>query len=435
MSYLTLAAGLPNFSKAVISLWFRAPKASVVAASTHSVATQVPGFTILQNILPIVTFGQQQTSKIYRTPQKNVAVVHPYLPGEPAEGTRYDTAFYEEGESYNVDPSFVGLSCFSDGRFNVVFNIQMDNYMTLMATAHVTTRMDIWSGSDPDGPTGSPSTRGSGVVALPPNVGKAIIADASYVDNAQPEFFTVQTAQYFRPDQWHHLLLSFDVAGTVSVGTPFASSSCRLWYAIDDRDYRGAEHLGPYRDTGGRWGPDNLNPNAILTRNAWRFSGYDPDWEAIQYYQNQFVGLPFGNYHGGSIPTSSVALGIPADARYVDGIFRCEMAELQMWTGVTLDTGITSNRRAFVTADGQPVDPTEGTTDDPRGPAEKLLGKKPEILLHGDSEWASGHNTGTIGVLIDSEGNETDILSGQFKPTAKIEPWEPDPSLEEIPTA
>ena len=444
MSYLTLAAGIPDFSKAVISFWFRVPRESVIAAANASGIDAGgigigEGYTMLQQIIPLVTFGQQQVRTLYQEHLHDVAVLHPYTPpgadfSVPFPGTTYITPSYVYGGSYKEDPCFIGLLCNSDGTFSVVFKLQMDVSMSLGggAVTYATTRMDIWSGSDPSAPTDT--SLGSGFVGLFPNIGYSTIAAVPEVDNGELEFFQVQANKQYEPDIWHHVLLSFDVGGLISIGTPFASSECRLWYAIDDKDYRGAENLQPYRDTGGMWGPDNLDPNAILTRTAWRYSGYDPAWEATQYYKNHYIGLPSGTLSGVLVPSDEAPIGIPSSTAYMDGIFRCEMAEFQMWTGVTLDTGVISNRRAFVDEDGKPVVP-EGTEDDPRSPAGRLLGKEPEILLHGSSDWKVGHNTGTIGIEEDSEGNKVDIPEGQFKPTAKIEAWEPDPSLEETTTA
>jgi hypothetical protein len=423
VSYLTLKDGIPNFSQAVISLWFRAPKESVVAASANMVDSGTPNFPMLQKILLLVSFGKPQSSKFYRTPTRNVAEIHPYLPGEPDPATTYNTIYYEEGQPFHVDPSFIGLFCYPDAVPRLVFNLQMPDTMAISHSSFITTQMDIYSGSDPSAPVAEADVLGSGVVSLAPDVGVATIADASYADSPQPELFNVVTDIGIEPDQWHHLLLSFDVGGKVSIGTPFAASECRLWYAIDDKDYRGAQNLLPYRDIDGQWGPDTLNPNAVLTANVHRHSGSDPNWEAINYYMNHYIGLPSGSYDRGSIPSSGAELGLPASTRYKDAVFRVEMAEFQMWTGVTLDTGTEENRRAFVDADGYPVLPE--VRDGKPPPAEKLLGKRPDILLHGNGDWIDGTNTGSLG--IDDAGNL--IPSGQFKPTAKIISYEPDPSL------
>ena len=106
------------------------------------------------------------------------------------------------------------------------------------------------------------------------------------------------------------------------------------------------------------------------------------------------------------------------------------MAEFQLFTGVTLDTSVEENRRAFVDEDGVPVPPegkppTEDKPDGEKPPAEKLLGKRPDIVLHGSGDWSDGNNTGSLGV--DNDGDN--IPSGQFEPTGAIPSYTPDPSL------
>jgi hypothetical protein len=116
-----------------------------------------------------------------------------------------------------------------------------------------------------------------------------------------------------------------------------------------------------------------------------------------------------------SIPTAGHAIGIPASAHHVDHIMGCEMAELQIWSGKTLDTSIVSNRRLFITANGKPENMKK---------AEAALGR-PDIQLHGSSNWKAGKNTGRFGKTSDGDV----IPSGQFKRTAKIERYKPDPQV------
>ncbi|HEY1412395.1 MAG TPA: hypothetical protein VGF36_09645, partial [Rhodopila sp.] len=67
-------------------------------------------------------------------------------------------------------------------------------------------------------------------------------------------------------------------------------------------------------------------------------------------------------------------------------------------------------------------------------PAEELLGKKPNILLHGSRNWITGTNTGPPFVPDPSSpdpGNPIMIPDPDFAftPTGKIVPFSPDPSL------
>jgi hypothetical protein len=124
-----------------------------------------------------------------------------------------------------------------------------------------------------------------------------------------------------------------------------------------------------------------------------------------------------------------------------------------MWTGVTLDTGEEKNRRAFIDyerdvngnivtgADGKvtlksvpPVGqpPSDEHPDGQPAPADKLLGKRPEILLHGSSKWINGNNTGTAGV---NYNVDPPVIKpeGQFQPVAEIKAYTPDPTLQKEP--
>jgi hypothetical protein len=92
------------------------------------------------------------------------------------------------------------------------------------------------------------------------------------------------------------------------------------------------------------------------------------------------------------------------------------MAEFQMWTGISLDTGEEENRRLFIDFErddkGDPVD--EELKPVAPKVAEKALGKRPDVTLHGSSKWKAGRNAGT---------------AGQLKPTGRIITYKPDPNL------
>jgi len=255
---------------------------------------------------------------------------------------------------------------------------------------------------------------------------------------AKPEFFHVKTLAPITPDRWHHLLLSFDINIPITTRGPNinviagkqdwlnvsqgASSYARMWIAIDDVDYRGRTddegatryHLGPYSvdfdiSAGGPQG----DPNGILTAAGF---GVVRNGSAAITFGNQPMPVPTYNLAEPRIPSSTAGFGLPASAAYVESIYRVEMAELQMWTGIVLDTAILKNRRAFVDADGKPVNPIG---------AEELLGRKPEVMLHNSGKWKAGENTGTLDVNIDG-----DILpAGQFARTGGIEAYKPEPAI------
>ena len=101
------------------------------------------------------------------------------------------------------------------------------------------------------------------------------------------------------------------------------------------------------------------------------------------------------------------------------------MAELQIFTGVTLDTSVEKNRRAFINAKGQPVDEAYGVAKyrgiygpktpnvTPSAPI-KLLGRRPDVaIVRSARNWMSGF----------------DFNKTSFRPHGKIRPVKPDPVL------
>lgn len=118
---------------------------------------------------------------------------------------------------------------------------------------------------------------------------------------------------------------------------------------------------------------------------------------------------------GFSIPIKGNSIGIPVSAHHLKHNTGVEMGELQIWANQTLDTGDAAMRRLFIDKNGKPVNMKK---------AEEALGK-PDVKLRGTSNWKIGKNTGTAGM--DSAGKL--IKAGQFKPTAKIEKFKPDPQI------
>lgn len=125
-------------------------------------------------------------------------------------------------------------------------------------------------------------------------------------------------------------------------------------------------------------------------------------------------------YDGGpfTIPTNGHPIGIPTSTHHLNHNTGIEMAELQIWSGKTIDTGNVAMRRLFIDAEGKPVDMNE---------AEAVLGK-PDIKLHGSDNWKTGKNTGTTGVH-ETEDDTITIPEGQFEHHAKIDQFKPEPQL------
>jgi hypothetical protein len=478
MSFLTLPKGIPDFSKAVISLWFRVPNETMQKT----------------NRVSLIMFGK---------PQEGAEVHENFV--NLCGGDEFGEPFCPSVTSFSKDPPYDLGSCSitvncrnSDTRGYGVVEIWLQTKETATATgincydAAATapvpaTQEEINAWKE------LAQTPGSGWLfqewAIPPEPPDTVVTFSNNFVNAmgisdlsndpleaKPEFFVVKTLAHITPDSWHHLLLSFDLSEPISTSGPTvdviegqqywnnvsqgAESYAKMWYAIDDVDYRGRSteigddghtlhHMGPYSvdyvvPEGAAPGGTG-DPNGILTPTGWLVAR---NGSRSTTFGNQQLPRPVYNF-AAVLPVEDAEFGIPATARYVDAIALVEMAEFQMWAGVTLDTGIEANRRAFLDyerdvngtpikgKDGNftllPVDPVgqAPTEDAPAGkpaPAEELLRKKPEILLHGSNKWISGENTGTTG-LDYSTDPPTVKPSGQFQPTGGINAYTPDPSL------
>jgi hypothetical protein len=342
MSLLTLP--IPGFDKAVISLWFRVPQASMVAA--HEAYSQEA------------------------------------FQSDPLNGTLALMVMGERG-SDGTAPTYIGLDCANDASTaTLIVNFASNQKGTV-----------------------------SGVSFEADTV--AILCAAGPVISA---------------DVWHHALISVDFSSSMDshgwgwdedvsedINDHFASVA-HLYMALDDVNMVGTDLTG---DT--IFGYDDQN--AVVSSDC---SSVANSIQSVAPFEPGVPPHPDGPIpsYSGTLTVPDGSMGLPGNTEFVDDIYRVELAEFQMWTGVMLNTGSAANRRAFVDADGLPVAP-DGTEDDPRAPAEKLLGKKPDIILHGSSNWIAGLNTGASGV--DADGNQ--IPLGQFEPTGGIEAFTPDPSL------
>jgi hypothetical protein len=112
----------------------------------------------------------------------------------------------------------------------------------------------------------------------------------------------------------------------------------------------------------------------------------------------------------------------------VDHILHVEMAEFQLFTGVTIDTSSVRARRAFIDSNGKPVNPNKQASDaDPQSGSIEFLGQLPDILLHGSGNWIKGKNTG--GSQQDAHNPAITHPPDQFTPVGLIKKYTPNPSL------
>jgi hypothetical protein len=440
MSYLSMPNGIPDISKAIISIWFRIPQSSVDATAAGDRFANH-----LALIIPLITFIHPRDVEDMEPNIVNIGTAVnfpqsqcPYVPS---------TIGYQSVGPFFLDPCFIGINCDPDrlsigrGKPTLVFNLQASGTAVISNYLIAAQNMAVYSLLATPPPTvGDPNVPGNGWNDLGfPYIGLASnLVDFSNYLMAVPENFQVRSPVVITADQWHHLLLSFDLSkACITNGPPLGgdrhattaegtTSWCQLWYAIDDVNYNGAVNLQPYAVDGGS------DPNAILTDNAWHVAN-----SQTLYIYNLPQAPATCTYSPVPLPTSGVALGLPASAAYMANVHHVEMAEFQMFTGVTLDPAVEANRRIFIGPAGKnslpPSGPNSPNTSSGSGllypidpkVAETFFGKKPELMLHGSSNWIKGKNTGSLG--IDKDGKP--IASGQFMPTGPIKRYKPDPTI------
>jgi hypothetical protein len=409
MSYLMLPDGIPDLSKAVISFWFRIPQASLDAARAQGqeAPENIEGdinnyFPALFGIIPLVTFGS------------------------------VEAAITDKGHGTGAtptSPSFVGVDCTSrtvpEDKNSLAVHLAMPSNSTFVMTP-----MD----SD-----------GAGDLSEPQFISSLQRKEAFYMGGkgGLPYAGGELSVLDVTADAWHHILISFDLSmaavmtySTATRGPPpivMAPGGPTFMWAFDDMDktdyslFPSCAQVYNTLPPGSTFTPPPALPlNKITTNNLISIAGGS----------HAFI----GTWSPVPIKTSDNPVGIPATAKFVDNIYKVEMAEFQMFTGVTLDTGIEANRRMFISAKGFPVDPArtdsftltlgdpttwEGGGDDiqvpplvpePNAPIGKRSLGLPVVAFTRDRQnWIGAVNLGSA--------------RGKVTKTGKIKAYHPDPQL------
>jgi hypothetical protein len=391
-NYLTGSLNDLDLSMAVISLWFRVP--SDAADGARALVDNDNPVDVLRGVVPLITWGQQPVAH-------NMSIDPVYQEAVNVGGFPIVTFTTGEGTDQWLNPSYIGVFVGSsefpaDPVLQV--RIQTQDFATGANCASIVSE---WTGTDTGATYDDPDNPDN------PYIGAPIYVDIEFQRTDITEEYFAQAPDAFGAvgaaavpfDKWHHLLISWDLNGR------------KMWCAFDDVNQTGKD-LPALND------PETMGQNDQMSENEWanQDEGQSVTLEVTTLPINP-VNLPGpGSVNYSTVPDFSTDSKNP--------IQHVELAELQIFAGVTLDTSADSSRRAFIDADGKPVGP-DGTKDDPRAPAEILLGKKPDIILHGSSNWIAGLNTGASGV--DEDGNQ--IPLGQFEPIGGIEAYTPDPSL------
>lgn len=534
-------AELMTSHKAVISFWFRVPKATIDACrqryaewkaeddALHDAGLYGKTPPPFNGVIPLLTFGWDSLIRnvgIVAVPGGSFNFIgHTWIGGavctwvdtgiNPVSYTLFQQAF--DGKfDYRSDTSYIGVDCRlgedEDPVTTVprlIFRIQTreqgETSGATNAQLHqqsiVSTDVNTWEIDTPTGvgdcewPPGhvegefpndyywlDPISASTNTITLEP---KLLINNEVFLN--RPDMYDRATSTAggaVTADEWHHVLLSFDLtqpcvtAGRMeSDPAPDAhgtvESAPKLYVALDFMHLEGEKLSYFWPETGG--------PNAFLTKTAKLI--YDSNVYPVQspvyngggdVKTTTAINEAAGSFSYAPSPVDMSLIGIPSTNVYVDQIRKVELAELQVFTNVVVDTYYEKRRQAFIDyppgvepkylkdAEGKPIlDPStaEPTRDakgrpvidsetgrpvpdmatakphkDPRGMAPaplsraaSLLKKKPEVLLHMSKNWKIGKNTGSMG--IDSQGNV--LPAGQFGPTGQIKTWKPDPKVGE----
>jgi len=421
MSYLHLPSlSIDDIQTGTISIWFRFSNDTVQNAREHNANYRPPDFggpSIFAATIPLVTFGRKVMANNYDT------VPHYWsLPTGEIGATTID---WVPAPDSPAEPSHLGLVV------DPVRGGLIDEGVFPRLYFQTATRAQV---------QGLVTQATSVTFEIPPG-GHAlqrydVVKDISFVRTGTPEAFEIIPHFKVDVDKWHHLLVSFDFSGSVNV-TPHIGTSaseeqllfatvksfCKVWYAFDDENKAGKDNIGD------SWVPHD--PNGIVPVTA-KQAAYDyfPSSPPVDSAGRPTVTgeLYDGNYSwtASPVPMSGGPVGLPASVDYVDTIYHCEQAEFQFFAGLAIDTEDQQKRRAFVDAKGKPIKPED---------TEKALGRRPDILLHGSSNWKQGKNTGTTGLTKNDKGEEVVIQAGQFQHIGLIKTYTPDPALSETETA
>lgn len=397
--YLTMKHAV-DMSTVTISFWFRVPKEAVEAARAK-IQTLAADYGVFDGVIPLISWGGQFTTPVTEVQRVDTGAI------DSSAGQIF-VEHISGSHTAPLQPSGIGVY------------VGLPDQATVTLTVHIVTDVHAsgiglllipteWTGDF------------IGINQTPPHVGSPIYAnvvytmtDVSFAITEEPETFGNNVsggAPEVLVAEWNHLLISW------KLGSPG-----KMWCALNDENKTGND-LPAMNDV------SKDEPNDQWSWTNWIYMDHEGASIASSFGSNCVPSDPF------QIPAPpSVKRGIDnaGTTTSIAPIEKVELAELQIFSGVALDTSSESNRRAFIDfkrdEEGNPIEDEDGKRVlkpvDPKQ-AEELLGKKPDILLHGSTKWQRGKNAGSVGV--DADGEE--IPSGQFTPTGEIEKYLPDPSI------
>jgi hypothetical protein len=395
MGYLRLNSGSPaNLNSGIFSCWVFIPSSVRTALMARDpTSTTSDSLTLVMNqCIPFITFGSQQTSIEYDYDTSDGAC------DDGAGGSQVvGRSFVSGNYPVPVQQSFIGVQFINGSSYDPVLAVHIQG----ANGAHC---------------TGWQTSSGPGVVCeyFPGGSLKyygAAHTDESYVGNLPQYAFIGNTLPTLRNrvpsgtpalalDQWQQVTVSwslrpesgasdFSPNGMASNG---AGGTSLLYCAVNDVNKSGydlpAAWPGLDDDSG-------YAPNACLSSIIYAVADTvaqhtsDPD-HSSDYH-------PFATLAWGNIRSSPIWIPGPPTIAIDDdrgtslspnlGII---MADLQLFAGIAIDTSVTDNRRLFITDEGKPAALSVAST---------ALGRQPIIALKGTTNWQQGKNKGSGGNL------------------------------------
>jgi len=495
MSYLEIEDGIPDFTKAVISFWFRMPLETMQDAQQKFRAEnerlsggEYPVYPRMHGIVPLMTFGPLNEG-YYVKPVKGEEYTYTedakvysngvyFSIGETRTHTSWNTE-YEKTSKILINPSYIGVRVGGTGegggdevdQGDLIIHFQMNGKgqgksIALEEHGRQSSFTQLLGSFVSEGfphPPNDTAYESAFDMCLTfdvyPNgasvrTGKLKDISELALRAAGPnEAINAGLDIKVKADVWHHVLISFDFTSKASgeglkivdtwpdcnagatgrpevnrerTGSESVSDPCQMWIALDDKNYTGVNVHGQRSGVEGE-PMEGLGDNGVAVDHVYAaakaqygVTGHLKTW-GVSYLIQLTEGdtshkIPSFSFGGEPVASSGHPFGIPCTSELMEHNRHVEMAEMQIFTGITLNTGDEENRRAFISDKGKPVSPKK---------AEELLNRRPVILLHKSGNWIRGNNTGSLGR--DEDGKKID--SGQFEPTAVIESYRPGPSL------
>jgi hypothetical protein len=415
MGFLTLNTDI-DLTQVIISFWFRIPSATANTANTTVVGGEANTSFATARMVPFITFGPQYDILFANTfigcepfPIDSHCAFPEYPCSIDMEGQRIE---YLDGTNRTVPgggPTYIGayypgISALSPAPGSLIASLQMSVLPSIVnAECDITSHFVNTEGVCEQVTTDNTAllnvfldAYGTGYLPTNPNFGSLLTTGAMVAS----------------PDIWHHLLISWDIGnGCASHGNDgsfidqnWVDAVSNMWHAFDDTNYDSSDLLGTWANFANSssfqvWGPNDIISNLPLTY-------------ADQNRGCSGGGAPTYTQPGGGLVSNPITIPAPlsmimgGDGGGYDMIQQIEMAELQVFTSITLDTSVMANRRLFVDDAGFPVD---------GGIAAASLGKQQDIwLAKSSSNWAGGINLGT---------------AGNFTPVGTINPYTPSPQV------